>query len=215
MHKQAFGNRREIQQPAARLPLWSIGAFAVAGALLLAACGSDGTAAASGSAPGRKPLYFDVKGLLSTQIEQLTTRRAAVTKQVSLRGGPLETTAVPAVKWADELQIFFQADINKAALRGAYAVDSTLVAGDTGQRYQYTRRAGYKNAPVEQLTVLSESGQPTEIQATITQTNPLFAASKRLRLRLQQGQLVQYGVTGTQKLVLFDTLRYATAATVR
>ena len=34
---------------------------------------------------------------------------------------------VPAVKWADELQIFFQADINKAALRGAYAVDSVAL----------------------------------------------------------------------------------------
>ena len=49
---------------------------------LLAGCGD-----ASPAAPAaRRPLYFDVKGLLSQQVAQLDQRHAAVTKQVSLRG---------------------------------------------------------------------------------------------------------------------------------
>ena len=148
-------------------------------------------------------------------MQQLSARGARVTKQVSLRGGAPETATVPAVKWADELQLFFQADLNKAALRGAYAVDSAAYPPGAGQRRRYTRRAGFDNAPVESLLVLSEAGQPTEIQADITQTSALFSAHKRLIMKLKDGRLTEYGVTGTQKLVLFDTLRYATRATVR
>lgn len=202
-------------EPAAGRPLsaWQAACLLLAVSLLLAACGSDGADAANGPAEARQPLYFDVKGLLNAQIQQLTTRHATVTKQVSLRGSTLEKVAVPTVKWADELQIFFQADINKAALRGAYRVDSARAA--PGQGFRYTLRPGYQNAPVEQLLVLREGGRPVEIRATIRQNNPLFAASKQLRLRLQNDQLVEYGVVGTQKLVLSDTLRYATAAAVQ
>lgn len=180
-----------------------------AGLGLLAGCGDAGPAAPA----ARRPLYFDVKGLLTRQVEQLAQRRAAVTKRVSLRGNTTETVRVPAVKWADELQVFFQADINKAALRGAYAVDSVALPNGVVRR-TYTRRPGQPNAPVTSLTVLQQGSAPQELTATIIQNNPLYSAQKQLRLELQNGQLTRYEVTGTQKLVLFDTLRYAAAGQV-
>lgn len=202
-----------MRKPAAvKSRFLAVGAL-VATALLAGCGGAEGTAPTAAVA-ARRPLYFDVKGLLNEQIQQLTARRAAVLKRVSLRGGAAETAAVPAVKWADELQLFFQADINKAALRGAYAVDSAATADGSGRR-RYSRRPGYDTAPVRELLVLSQGAGNTEIRADITQHNALFSARKQLRLRLQAGQLVAYGVTGTQKLVFFDTLRYQTAATVR
>ena len=120
---------------------------------------------------------------------------------------------VPAVKWADELQIFFQADINKAALRGAYTVDSVALAGGALRR-TYTRRPGQRNAPVVRLTVVQQGEVAQQIDANIAQDNALFSARKQLRMQLQNGQLRHYEVTGTQKLVLFDTLRYSAAGTV-
>lgn len=171
---------------------------------LLAGCGD----AAPAAPPNRRPLYFDVKGLLTQQVEQLAQRQAAVTKQVSLRGGALETVRVSAVKWNDELQIFFQADINKSALRGAYRVDSVLMPNGLVRR-TYTRLPGQPNAPVANLTVVQQGTIAQEVAATIVQNNPLFAAQKRLRFQLQDGKLRRYEVVGTQKLVLFDTLRYA------
>jgi len=179
------------------------------GAGLLAGCGD-----ASPAAPAaRRPLYFDVKGLLSKQVAQLASRHAAVIKRVSLRGNAPETVRVPAVKWADELQIFFQADINKSALRGAYAVDSVVLPG--GQlRRTYTRRTGQPNAPVARLVVVQQGTVAQEIAATIVQKNALFSTRKHLRFQLQNGQLRQYEVVGTQKLVLFDTLHYAAAGQV-
>ncbi|WP_201984391.1 hypothetical protein [Hymenobacter rubidus] len=179
------------------------------GLLVLAGCGDAGPAAP----PARRPLYFDVKGLLARQVEQLDQRHAAVTKRVSLRGSIPETVRVPTVKWADELQIFFQADINKAALRGAYAVDSVVLPGGLLRR-TYTRRPGQPNAPVARLTVVQRGTVAQEVSATISQSNPLFSAQKQLRFQLQNGQLRHYDVQGTQKLVLFDTLRYAAGGQV-
>ncbi|MBD2769327.1 hypothetical protein IC235_15670 [Hymenobacter sp. BT664] len=196
------GGSRPGSLGAGRLALGLLG-------LLLAGCGDTNP----GARPARRPLYFDVKGLLTQQVEQLGRRHAAVTKRVSLRGQAPETVRVPAVKWADELQVFFQADINKAALRGAYAVDSAALPGGL-LRYTYTRRLAQPNAPVVRLTVVQQGATAQEVAATIVQNNPLFSARKQLRFKLQNGQLRSYEVVGTQKLVLFDTLHYAAAGQV-
>ena len=185
-------------------------AWSLLGTGLLVGCGNDAGPAAP---TARKPLYFDVKGLLTQQIAGLAARRAAVTKRVSLRGNAPETVRVPVLKWADELQIFFQADINKVALRGAYAIDSARLPGGELRR-TYTRRPGQPNAPVARLTVVQQGTEAREIEADVEQENALFSARKQLRLTLENGQLRRYAVAGTQKLVLFDTLRYAAAGQV-
>ena len=151
-------------------------AWLLAGAGLLAGCGDAGP----GAPAARRPLYFDVKGLVTQQVAQLAQRKAAVTKHVSLRDNAPETVRVPAVKWADELQIFFQADINKAALRGAYAVDSVALPGGLLRR-TYTRLPGQPNAPVARLMVVQQGAVAQEIAATIVQSNALFSTSKQLR----------------------------------
>lgn len=183
---------------------------------MLGGC-DHGPTPADPAAPGapRPPgPYFDLRGLLDAQIRQLSARRPGVLKAVSLRGGSSETVRVPQVKWADELQIFYQADINKAALRGAYRLDSATEAGGATRR-TYTARPGHPNVSVTRLSVLSAGGQPQEIEAALRQDNTLFFGQKQLRMTLQKGQLTAYSVRGTQKLVLFDTLRFQTMARVQ
>jgi hypothetical protein len=182
--------------------------------LALTGCG-QGTAA-DPAAPGaahRAGPYFDVRGLLDAQVRQLTASHPSVEKRVSLRGGALETVRVPQVKWADELQVFYQADINKAALRGAYAIDSASLPGGA-MRHTYRLLPGHDNAPVLRLDVTSQASQPQELAATLRQDNTLFFGQKSLHLHLQDGHLSQYSTKGVQKLVLFDTLRYSAAARV-
>jgi len=195
-----------------RLPL-----YLAAGALLtLVGCG-QGTAGPDPAAPGaahRAGPYFDVRGLLDAQVQALTARHPGVEKQVSLRGSAPETVQVPTVKWADELQIFYQADINKAALHGAYTVDSANLPSGAVRR-TYRLQPGHDNAPVLRLEVTSAASQPQLITATLRQDNALSFGQKDLQLALQNGQLSLYSVRGVQKLVLFDTLRYATAARVQ
>ncbi len=185
--------------------------------LLLALSSCDkGAQAPDPAAPGAaRPAgpYFDVRGLLDGQIRQLSARHRGAIKEVSLRGGPVETVRVPQVKWTDELQIFYQADINKAALRGAYRLDSAAKAGGAVRR-TYTAQPGHPNVSVTRLSVLSAGGQPQELEATLKQDNTLFSGQKQLRLTLQNGQLNAYSVRGSQKLVLFDTLRFSTRVRV-
>ena len=183
--------------------------------LVLAGCDKPTTGpdpAAPGSPAPAGP-YFDIRGLLDAQARQLDARHAAVEKQVSLRNGATETVRVPAVKWADELQVFYQADLNKAALRGAYALDSAAGPGQRPRR-TYTLRPGFPRAAVLRLEVLGPAGQPQAITARLRQDNALFYGAKDLSLRLENGQLRGYGVSGVQKLVLFDSLRFRTAARV-
>lgn len=73
---------------------------------------------------------------------------------------------------------------------------------------------GHDNAPVLRLAVTSAAGQPQLVTATLRQDNTLSFGQKDLQLTLQDGRVSQYSVRGVQKLVLFDTLRYATAARV-
>jgi hypothetical protein len=191
--------------------------FFLAGSLLLALSGCGDGAATDPAAPGaahQAGPYFDMRGLLDAQVQQLSARHPAIIKQVSLRDGATETVQVPEVKWADELQIFYQADINKAALRGAYQVDSTSLPSGALRR-TYRLRPGHDNAAVLQLAVTSAASQPQDIQATLRQDNALFFGQKNLHLTLDNGQLRNYSVRGTQKLVLFDTLRYQTQARVQ
>jgi hypothetical protein len=193
-----------------------ISIYLAAGTLLtLAGCG-QGIAGPDPAAPGaahRAGPYFDVRGLLDAQVQALTARHPGVEKRVSLRGGPPETAQVPTVKWADELQIFYQADINKAALHGAYTVDSASLPGGA-TRCTYRLQPGHDNAPVLRLEVTSAASQPQLITATLKQDNALSFGQKNLQLTMQNGRISQYSVRGVQKLVLFDTLRYATTARV-
>ncbi len=175
---------------------------------LLAACGNPAEDAATGQTnpANRKPGYFDVKGLLDAQVALLGQQQPAVEKQVRLRNGQTKTTRVTKIDWSKELQIFYQADINKPALRGAYSTATV------GGRQQYTRKPG-TDAPVASLTVGILSSQskaaPEALTAVVQQDNALFYSEKKLLLLLRDGQLMEYEVRGVQKLAFFDTVRYS------
>ncbi|MBX0291758.1 hypothetical protein K3G63_15005 [Hymenobacter sp. HSC-4F20] len=191
-----------------RSPCWWLAATVV----LLAACDSGQDATVRPNPANRKPAYFNLLGFLQTQATLLNQRRPAVEKQVLLRDGQRETTRVATTDWAKELQIFQQADINKPALRGLYLVDSATTPQGFIRR-SYRRQTGTEH-PVEQLTVVSEGPTVRELTATVAQDNPLVYSAKTLTLQCQNGQVVRYGVRGVQKLVLFDSVRYAVQARV-
>jgi hypothetical protein len=172
------------------------------GAGVGAACSSD-----ADERPARRPAgYFDAPALLDAQVKQLQAQHPPLEKQVTLRGGAAETVRLPQPDWADELQLFYQADINKPALRGGYAVQTADSAGLTRRTY---RRLPTTDHPVTQVTVLQAGTVVRELRATVEQINPLFFSGKQLQLQFgPDGQLSSYQVLGQQKLVGFDTTRY-------
>lgn len=181
--------------------------------MLLGSCSGPDNAEVRSNPANRKPGYFDVKAFLDNQVAQLNRRQPTVEKQVRLREGALETTRVAKTDWAKELQIFYQADINKPALRDAYTVRSTASAGPpAGGRQQAYLRKPNVDATVESLIINTLEGAPQgqldELTAVIKQDNALFYSEKRIRLRSHNNLLEEYEVTGIQKLVMFDTGRY-------
>ncbi|MDU0370605.1 hypothetical protein ACFPAF_09400 [Hymenobacter endophyticus] len=183
-------------------------AAALLGGLLgLASCGPGDTATVRPNPANRKPAYFNLLGFLEQQSTLLGQRRPAVEKQVLLRDGQQEVTRVQPTEWAKELQIFQQADINKPALRGLYVVDSAALSSGLVQ-HTYRRLPGTDH-PVEQLTVVSRDSVVQDITASIDQDNPLVYSAKTVELHCQNGQLTSYRVNGVQKLILFDSVRYA------
>ncbi|MBC8083888.1 MAG: hypothetical protein H7Z21_11815 [Hymenobacter sp.] len=184
------------------------GRWLLLGTLALAACGPEDAPVRSTPA-NRKPGYFDVKGFLDAQVVALSRRQPVVEKQVRLRGGQLETTRVTKTDWSKELQIFYQADINKPALRGAYeAVRQNLPASVSRIVYQVNGNGTIKTS-VDRLSVETRANRPQLVAATVRQDNSLFYSEKKLLLSVRNGQLISYEVHGVQKLVLFDTVRYS------
>jgi hypothetical protein len=188
-------------------------ALLLSGLLGLAACGPEGSATVRPNPANRKPAYFDLLGFLQTQTTRLDRRRPAVEKRVLLRDGQQETTRTQPTDWARELQIFQQADINKPALRGLYTIDSVQLSGGLMQR-TYRRQPG-TDYPVAQLNVVQQGPTVQSITAVVAQDNPLVYSAKNLELRCQNGTVVSYRVTGVQKLILFDSVRYAVRGQVR
>ncbi|SNC76745.1 hypothetical protein SAMN06265337_3541 [Hymenobacter gelipurpurascens] len=182
--------------------------------LMAVGCGQEQQPVrASSNQPSKPPLYFDVAGFLGQETARLNQQHPAVEKQVKLRNGVLETTRVPQVDWTKELQIFQQADINKPALRGTYAVDSLTTPEGLTQR-TYRRQPG-QDFPVEQLSVLTEGNKLRTLTATLAQDNPLVYSQKKLELQCQDGHLTAYRVDGIQKLILFDSVRYSAQGRVQ
>ncbi|MGI4872295.1 MAG: hypothetical protein ACRYFX_14100 [Janthinobacterium lividum] len=197
--------------------------YLLAAALLFSGC--DKPTAADPAVPGAAHAagpYYDVRGQLDSLVRALDARHAGVQKQVSLRGSAPETKQVPQVKWADELQLFYQADINKAALSGAYEVkkvqvgkvQNNLPVGCT--EYTYRRKPGYPNASVVLLKIVCGPGHQLRVlYATVEQHNVLFTSKKELLLTCDNDSRLRnigYTVDGKQKLVFFDPLNFATEA---
>lgn len=173
--------------------------------MLLAACGPGEDATVRPVPANRKPNYFDVKGFLDSQVATLNRQQPVVEKQVRLRDGNVETTRVTKTDWSKELQIFYQADINKPALRGAYDIEP--VNQPNGPSATYKKKPAVE-ATVRELTINKGANYPTAITATIIQDNPLFYSEKKLQLQAGSKGLQSYSVEGIQKLVMFDTVRY-------
>ncbi|KAA9333080.1 hypothetical protein F0P96_08845 [Hymenobacter busanensis] len=190
----------------ASFPRWL--GLAVLG-LGLTACSGDGAS----DRPARRPAgYFDVPALLDAQVKQLQAQHPRLKKQVALRNGQTETAQLADVNWSNELQLFYQADINKPALRGAYQVQTADSAGLTRRTF---RRQPEVDHPVIEMTVLQAGNTVRELRASLSQNNPLFFSGKRLRLRFgADGQLTDYQVRGSQKLVVFDSTRYLASGRV-
>jgi len=103
-------------------------------ALIVAALFFSGTACQSpsqepqGVAKTAAPVFFDLKGYMSGQVEALKVSKPRVKKRVSINGKSEEQLS-DHINFEEELAIFINSDINKPAWSDKYSKDSSFVGG--------------------------------------------------------------------------------------
>jgi hypothetical protein len=163
----------------------------------LAACTSEKNQARTGQ-------YYDLASFIENQIGELDSLRPTVEKTV-VSGNARETRQLSEIKWGKELDLFFQADLNKPAYRNSYQVekvgDHTLI---------YRARSG-EEVPVKYMKIELDSaaGKPRHVEVIITSENYLYNSEKKLFLHGspdEQGRwrLREYQVSGYQQLAFFN-----------
>lgn len=160
--------------------------------LLFTACSNPEQKAPSG-------LFFDLKSFIDKQITVLSQQKPVVDKQVGLNNEKQKQTTRD-IDWSRELELFLQADINKAAYQASYQT----VRPDS-LTYEYRLKPGEK-LPVRYLRIEvdSVSGQPRLVQATLTTKNYLYESVRNLELQAQAGKLQTYYIEGFQQLIWLD-----------
>jgi hypothetical protein len=156
--------------------------------------------------------YFNLTGFVQEQVQQLTAMHPTVEKTVMFASGTPETKVISNINWNQELETFTQADINKPALRAAYAVTTATTPNGQTQT-TYRRRPGNHDSPVEYLQVTTTPNQQvTQITGRQSDTNYFVDSFKEFTLTCVpangQTRLRNYSVSGTQKTIFFPELRY-------
>lgn len=162
-----------------------------------------------------KPVYYDVAGYVTGQVKILSSEKPPVTKRLQM-GQKTEQQTSRAINWSRELELFMQADINKPALRGSYAI-----ARPDSLTYRYTLKPTEKNLTVRSLTVKLDSStrQPLRIEAVLVSENSLYKAEKQILLESGPGKGSVWGVThyrlsGFQHLSISDKNTFDVEGTI-
>ncbi len=145
--------------------------------------------------------YFDLKGLIDAQIKQLDAHKKRVQKTITV-DGQAETKQLEELDWAKELELFQQADLNKAAYKQSYVVvenDSSIL---------YTLKPTEKVA-IKKLSIFKNQGQVIRIEAQLEEKNYLYHSQKNLEAHFSKGVIDSYRIEGFQQLVLGNKKAYS------
>jgi len=170
----------------------------ITAALLAALC-----ACQPDSEANQAKTYYDLKGFLEQQIQQLNAQKPQVLKETAV-GNAHDRQTTSTIDWAKELELFLQADLNKSAFKLSY----TTTRPDSNT-YEYRLK------PTEKLLVkylkikVNNSRKVAFMEATVKQQNKLYDSEKHLLLTCAKTasgiwQLKTYEVSGFQKLAMSD-----------
>ena len=163
--------------------------------------------------------YLDVDSLLNEQFDLLNHERPQLQKVAAMAGNTDTVTLKPdSIGWMKELEIFRQLDaINKPTFKDAYLVEEMK---DTRSNLRVRQLTSQKRSliPVIRFYYLDQLQHLRKIEASFEEDNALYASHRQLELNFdvidQQPTLTSYKVTGAQKMVLADTVRFSMAASV-
>ncbi|MEQ9439685.1 MAG: hypothetical protein RIG62_11585 [Cyclobacteriaceae bacterium] len=165
--------------------------------------------------------YFDMPSLVQQQLLRLDSLHPSV--EIIARIGDREETEQvkkDSSEWAETLQLFSDANINRPVLQGSY-----LVLDSTDQQHGWKVRMYRAKQPQEveipYLTVYYQDSllDVRRIETKFHEENLLYNTSRQLEMQFKPSasgpQLVGYRSEGRQKMVLQDSVHYLLEATLQ
>jgi len=154
---------------ACRIPFYGI-LFVFISALCFACTSTPTTEEKVQSATDR---YFSLEHYFAEQSRRLTQAEVMIVKTVDVNGNT-ETKTLKITNWESELAAFMDSDINKAAWRNSYAVDSS--------EHTIVYTSLEPNLRTKQIKLKrSESGEVKEIYINNEISNLLYTSQEYLR----------------------------------
>ena len=142
--------------------------------------------------------YIDLEELISQEIDRLEQANPSVKKRISLNG-ELEEKQIDDIDWKSELNLFLQADINKAAYSDLYDAD-TLFTNKSRNRYsKISYKANSHKLKTQELHFyfLRNTDVVFKIEGRIERINFLYTMQEDFGITLGHS----YFVTSTQKVL--------------
>jgi len=164
--------------------------------------------------------YFDLESLIKDQVKILSSLQPELEKKVFIDGQTeLLKSSPDSNAWEAELELFRQADLNKPVLRDLYSVEETE-PGDDVRIISYCLNQKGEDG-VQSLKIYKDpvSGDLKKIESHLKSSNVLFGSDRRMEMhfsRYDRGDLFLsgYQITGSQKIILKDTVIYKIEAKI-
>jgi hypothetical protein len=158
--------------------------------------------------------FFDFDGLVDEQISQLSQRMRVLDKVAKMSTVHSDTTFLPSAKgWESELEIFRQLEtFNKPTFQSVYRVEDPVKDSKSNLKIRQYLAA---EAPITVVRFYyqDEFRRLKKIDAEITEKNILFTTHRALTMEFDEEDgrplLTRYGMTGFQKMILRDTVRFS------
>ena len=142
---------------------------------------------------GKTKRYFDLKGLIESQIKTLNKQKPMVQKTI-LMSEKSESQLVKTIDWAKELELFIQMDLNKPAFIQSYQVDSSSMS--VNYKLKNTEKL-----PVKYLIISRIGENGISIEALVSNENYLYQTERHLKLSLKSNKIHDYQIEGFQKII--------------
>jgi len=158
--------------------------------------------------------FFDFDELIDEQISQLSQRKRVLEKVVQMSTTKSDTAFLPSVQgWGSELEIFRQLEtFNKPTYQNAYQIKDSLNDPKSNLKIRQFEAADVP-VPLIRFYYQGEFIRLRRIYAEIAERNLLYSTRRILTIDFEEEDgkplLAHYGVSGFQKMILRDTVRFS------
>lgn len=174
-------------------------------AILLPSCSSEKT---------REIGLYNIDSLVTSQAANLLLHKATLTKTAKLDESEKISSVAPkdSMEWENELAIFSELNtINKPTNKGAYNVE---IIEDPATGLKVKSFSTNEELPVRFLKIFYRQSLDSirRIEAKYNESNSLYSSGRFLKMEFNQAfgkpLLHSYTISGGQKMVLDDSVRY-------